>query len=70
MKQTLSVTVQGKQHKWCFDFKGDPAQLAEWRADGLEVYEIQHTIPALAVNAGLLRPWIAMQTAWRWLRCF
>jgi hypothetical protein len=70
MKQRMFIDVQGNRHRWTFPFMGDPAQLAEWRADGLEVNEVYATIPALAVNAGLLRPWIAVQRAWRWLRCF
>lgn len=70
MKQTLSITVHGKRHKWCFNFTGDPKDLEEWRADGLEVYEVFNTIPAWAVRIGLMRPWVAVQDAWRWLRCF
>lgn len=54
----LMLDVQGKQHRWTFIFEGDGRLLADWRADGLEVYEVQYSVPAWAVNAGLLKVWI------------
>lgn len=68
MKRTLSITVRGKHKTWCFNFKGDPKYLAEWEADGLEVYELLNTIPEWAVNMGLTRIWCRVQDAWQWLR--
>jgi hypothetical protein len=68
MNQTLSVTVKGKRHTWAFNFKGDPQYIAEWTADGLEVVEVVNSVPAWAVRLGLLRSWVRVQDAWRWLR--
>jgi hypothetical protein len=68
MRQTLSITVRGKRHTWAFNFKGDPADLAEYEADGLEVYEVMNTIPAWAQGVGLAHIWCAAQDAWRFLR--
>lgn len=64
----FAVTVRGKAHEWSFTFTGHPEHLQDWLDDGLEVYEVLNCVPAWAVNLGLLRPWVAMQDAWRWLR--
>jgi hypothetical protein len=68
MKQTLSITVRGKQKTWSFNFTGDPQHLADWEADGLEVYEVLNSIPLWAQQIGLTHAWAAAQDAWRWLR--
>lgn len=68
MKQPIQIIVRGKRHTWGFTFEGDPKHLADWRADGLQVYEVCNTIPAWAVDFGLLRLWVAVQDAWRWMR--
>ncbi len=68
MKQKISIEVRGKQKTWSFTFDGDPKHLADWRADGLEVYEVDNTIPEWAVSLGLLRPWCLVQDAWKALR--
>ena len=70
MKQRYCITVKGKRHTWAFVFEESPEGLADWRADGLEIGVVANVIPAWVVNAGLMRPWIAAQDAWRWLRCF
>ena len=57
MKKAMVVDVRGKRHKWGFLFYGDPKDLAEWRADGLEVYEVENIVPAWAVAFGLGRLW-------------
>lgn len=69
MKQTLSIEVRGKSGKtYCFTFKGDPAYIDEWRADGLDIVVICNTIPRWAAEMGLARPWFAVQDAWKILR--
>lgn len=49
-------------------FEGDPAHLPDWRADGLEVYEVCNVVPVWVQRLGLTRPWCRVQDAWRWLR--
>lgn len=57
----LSITVRGNGYAWDFEFMGDPAYIAEWRADGLEISEVVNVIPEWVVNVGLLKPWCFMQ---------
>lgn len=45
MKKPLTITVRGKQHEWNFEIQADPRYLQEWRDDGLEIYEIENSIP-------------------------
>jgi hypothetical protein len=68
MKQMCSITVKGKTKTWCFNFLADTKYLAEWEADGLEVYEVMNSIPDWAVDLGLTKPWVRVQDLWRWLR--
>ena len=58
----LSIVVRGREKRWSFQFLGDPKHLAEWRADGLEVYEVVHVIPAWVASLGLVRPWCFLQS--------
>lgn len=57
----MFVRVRGKEHEWDFNFYGNPRYIEEWRADGLEVYEIANRIPAWIVDIGLLRPYVFLQ---------
>jgi hypothetical protein len=50
---------------WTFHFYGDPKHIEEWRADGLEVYVVENTIPVWAVECGLTRIWCAVQDLWQ-----
>lgn len=68
MKRTCQIVVRGKSRTWAFNFQANPAHLAEWEADGLEVYEVLATIPEWAVRLGLTKPWAAVQSLWQWLR--
>ena len=68
MKRTISITVKGKQKTWAFSFEGDPAHLADWEADGLEVCEVLNTIPLWVQQMGLTRLWCRVQDAWNWMR--
>ena len=44
-RKLMSVTVKGDHKTWGFNFYGDPKHLPDWRADGVEVYEIENVIP-------------------------
>ena len=57
----MTVFVRGRRSSWTFQFHGNPAHLADWREDGLEVYEITNAIPAWAVDLGLARAWCFVQ---------
>ena len=57
MNKQMSVIVRGKHHEWAFQFDGDPAHIADWRADGLEVNIIENSIPAWVAELGLARAW-------------
>jgi hypothetical protein len=67
VKRPMFVEVQGKSGTYVFPFKGDPANVADWRADGLTVQVIEYTVPYWVVDIGLMRPWCALQKAWRFL---
>ncbi len=68
VKKLMSIEVRGREKRWGFLFEGDPAHLAEWRADGLEVDEVCNVIPVWAQRMGLTRVWCRVQDAWAWLR--
>ena len=68
MKRPMLITVRGKNSEWVFSTRGSPTHLAEWRADGIEVYECVATIPAWAAVLGLAPMFAAVQRAWQWLR--
>lgn len=61
MNKLLSVRLHGNRRTWQFEFYGDPKYLAEWRADGLEIYEVCNVIPAWIADLGLTRPWCFLQ---------
>lgn len=60
-KKLMSVEVRGNDRQWGFQFYGDPKYLNEWRADGLEIYEIENTIPTWVVDLGMTRAWCFCQ---------
>ena len=68
MKQKFSLVVRGKEKLWGFTFEGDPAHLADWQADGLQVCEVLNRIPQWAQRLGLTYPWFRVQDAWRLAR--
>lgn len=61
MSKLLSIHVRGKRKSWSFVFSGDPKHIEEWRADGLQVFEVVNSIPEWAVDLGLTRAWCFMQ---------
>jgi hypothetical protein len=68
MKTTYMIAVQGKTSKWNFTFEADDTLLSEWRADGLEVYEVVASVPQWAASIGLTGLWAAVQRVWRFMR--
>lgn len=65
-----SITVKGNNHTWGFEAYVDPKYLDEWRADGLEIYEIENTVPMWVPTWIPIRLWCFLQDAWnfKWLR--
>jgi hypothetical protein len=59
-KKLMRVTVRGDRHTWSFRTYQDPRNLAEWRADGLEIVEIENSVP-MWLPAGLTRAWCFAQ---------
>lgn len=57
----MSVVVRGKLGEYVFPFSGDPRHLEAWRADGLEVYVIENTVPEWVQILGMVRPWCFLQ---------
>lgn len=57
----LGINVKGKTKTWGFAFMQDPKLIEEWRADGLDVFEIEAVIPAWVADLGLVRPWCFLQ---------
>lgn len=68
MKQHMTIEVRGKDRTWGFPFKGDPAHMEAWRADGLNVSLVVNTIPLWAQRLGLTRIWCRAQDGWGFLR--
>lgn len=69
MKRPMLIVVRDTAGaEWAFPFRGDPADLADWRSAGLQVEVLEATIPGWAVGtpaAGLIA---AVQAAWQWAR--
>lgn len=68
MKRPMFITVRGRQHEWVFKFDGEPQDLPEWIADGLNVHRVAAVVPDWAANAGLGPLFAAAQRAWQWVR--
>lgn len=64
MKQWMTIEVRGKTKQWSWHLKADPQYLAEWQADGVQIFALENTIPEWVVDAGLLRPWVWVQDFW------
>ncbi len=68
MSAKYSISVRGKHREWAFTVRGTPEHAADWRADGLDVVEIEYTIPAWVVAAGLVTPWVFGADIIKWLK--
>lgn len=60
-KRLYLLHLRGNQHEWGFNVYIDPVHVDDWRADGIEIYEVCNVIPAWVVNAGLSRVWVFLQ---------
>lgn len=60
-KKLLSIAVKGKSSWWGFNFYGDPKHIETWRNDGLDVVEIENTIPQIIADFGLVKQWCFLQ---------
>lgn len=69
-KKLIGLEVRGDTKSWGFHFYGDPKHIPEWRADGLEVSEIENLIPAWVVDLGLARAWCFVQDLWNFKNPF
>lgn len=61
-KTLMSITVQGKQKNWSFNFWGNQEFLLGWQNDGLDIVIIENTIPQLVVDLGLTKIWCFFQS--------
>ncbi|GEM81907.1 hypothetical protein [Meiothermus hypogaeus] len=61
MKRLYTIEVQGRHHSWGWYAWGTPQDVADWRADGLEVFEVLNVIPDWVVRLGLTRIWVAVE---------
>jgi hypothetical protein len=69
-KKLMSITVNGKEHTWSFNFYADPQYLDKWQADGLDIVQIENVIPMWVWEAGLTKPYCWLQDIfnfkWPW----
>lgn len=69
MKRPMILFVRDREgFEWSFPFRGDHLHIEEWRAAGLQVYEVAATVPAWAARLGLARVYAKFQAAWQWMR--
>jgi hypothetical protein len=61
MKKLHTMTVKGNKKNYCFEVLVDPQYVEEWRADGIEIYELVNTIPEWVVDIGMLKTWCFVQ---------
>lgn len=59
-----SVEIRGRRSMWGINWHATPEQIAAMRADGIEVYEIENTIPTSIAGMGLTRAWCFLQDLW------
>lgn len=69
-KKLIGIEVRGHTKRWSFSFYGDPKYIPEWRADGLEVFEIENVAPALVADVGLVSVWCFLQDLWNFKNPF
>ena len=59
----MALNVRGVRHGWSFHFFGDPADLSDWRADGLTVYQVENLVPWW-VPHWAIKPFCWLQDRW------
>lgn len=68
MKQWMVIEVRGREKQWSWHVKADPQYLEEWQADGIQIFILENSIPAWAVDLGLTHIWCRVQDVWKFLR--
>ena len=63
-KKLLSIAVKGKTSVWGFNFYADPKHIPTWKADGLDIVEIENIVPEWIVRMGLTKPYVFIQDIW------
>jgi hypothetical protein len=58
MRRPYVYVVRGNQHEWAVNVELKPEHAVEMRADGVELGEVYHRIPAWVVYGGLSRVWM------------
>ena len=59
-EKLLTLHVKGLRHSWSFQFYGSPSDIQAWRNDGLEVYEVENTVPSW-VPYWAVKAWCKLQ---------
>lgn len=57
-RKLMVIEVRGRYRQWGFLFYGDPAHISDWRADGLDVAQVENIVPDWV-------PWWLVR-AWCW----
>jgi len=70
MSRRASVEIRGKQRTWAVDWYASQQQIDDMREDGIDVLEIENSVPAWVVDAGLLRPYVFIQDLWNFKNPF
>jgi hypothetical protein len=65
-----SVDVRGKQLEWSVTWNASQEQIDAMRADGIDIWMPENSIPAWVVDIGLLRPWCFFQDIWNFKNPF
>ena len=65
-----SIEIRGKEHTWGVDWDAPQCQIDDMRADGIEVHEIENSMPFWVVDIGLARPWCFFQDIWNFKNPF
>lgn len=60
-KVLMSLVVRGRTKDWSFNFMGERKHLKDWREDGLDVVELENTIPEWVAELGLTKVWCFFQ---------
>jgi hypothetical protein len=61
MRKSVTLSVRGKRSEWAIDCHMSQGQIDAMNEDGIEVFELHHSIPMWAVDLGLTRPWCFVQ---------
>jgi hypothetical protein len=58
MRQKCFISIRGREHEWTFDVEVDPKHLPEIQADGIEIHQIEYTVPTSVMTSGLAPLWM------------